>query len=238
MPIFTRIEISHKSGDAAAHPARPEKLGNEYITRQHHPVGVGIRAERPILELDEFLVRIMAVPGHERFHHVAVGHDHAGGQNDLGHVVEVAIGDVVFQAEGRPQRDAERDHHGESREDRPRHEVGRENGRVPAGQDRDREVERHDRVHRHDQRRRQAGHQADTSCDSDASAAPTRASPSPGCRRYTGPSDSWTGRAGSPGRGSSPTYQNKSETVAYVETANTSQISGLRHCGQRPIVLG
>jgi hypothetical protein len=35
-----------------------------------------------------------------------------------------------------------------------------------------------------------------------------------------------------------PTYQNTIETVAYVETANTSQMSGLRNCGQRPMVLG
>ena len=35
-----------------------------------------------------------------------------------------------------------------------------------------------------------------------------------------------------------PTYQNRSETVAYVETANTSQTSGLRHCGHMPIVFG
>jgi hypothetical protein len=33
-------------------------------------------------------------------------------------------------------------------------------------------------------------------------------------------------------------YQNSSDTVAYVLTANTSHISGLRHCGQRPIVFG
>ena len=32
--------------------------------------------------------------------------------------------------------------------------------------------------------------------------------------------------------------QNSSETVAYVETANTSQMSGLRNCGQRFIVFG
>src|SRR3954467_4989080 len=38
--------------------------------------------------------------------------------------------------------------------------------------------------------------------------------------------------------GTSPTYQNKAETVAYVETANTSQTSGLRNCGQIPIELG
>src|SRR4028119_646437 len=35
-----------------------------------------------------------------------------------------------------------------------------------------------------------------------------------------------------------PTYQKSAETVAYVETAKTSHISGLRNCGQSPIVLG
>jgi hypothetical protein len=38
--------------------------------------------------------------------------------------------------------------------------------------------------------------------------------------------------------GISPTNQNSSETVPYVETAKTSQINGLRNCGQIPIVLG
>ncbi len=36
----------------------------------------------------------------------------------------------------------------------------------------------------------------------------------------------------------SPTYQKRAETVAYVETANTSQMRGLRKLGQRPIVFG
>src|SRR3954468_9862104 len=38
--------------------------------------------------------------------------------------------------------------------------------------------------------------------------------------------------------GTSPTYQNSAETVAYVETAKTSQTSGLRNCGHVPIELG
>src|SRR5689334_14655273 len=38
--------------------------------------------------------------------------------------------------------------------------------------------------------------------------------------------------------GTSPTNQKSSDTVAYVETANTSQISGLLNCGQTPIVFG
>src|SRR5436189_4470713 len=35
-----------------------------------------------------------------------------------------------------------------------------------------------------------------------------------------------------------PTNQKSSDTVAYVETANTSQISGLLNCGQTFIVFG
>ena len=38
--------------------------------------------------------------------------------------------------------------------------------------------------------------------------------------------------------GTSPTYQNTAEIVAYVETANTSHTSGLRNCDQTPMLLG
>ena len=38
--------------------------------------------------------------------------------------------------------------------------------------------------------------------------------------------------------GSNPRYQNKSDTRKYVVTANTSQTSGLRNCGQIALVFG
>src|SRR2546423_13266246 len=38
--------------------------------------------------------------------------------------------------------------------------------------------------------------------------------------------------------GMSPVYQKRNDTVAYVDTANTSQISGLRNCGQSVMVFG
>src|SRR6187200_408552 len=38
--------------------------------------------------------------------------------------------------------------------------------------------------------------------------------------------------------GTSPTYQNSTETVKYVETANTSHISGERNCGQSAFDVG
>ena len=102
----------------------------------------------------------------------------------------------------------------------------------------DREVERHDRVHRDDQRRRQAGQEQVGRPV--AMPVPRRAPPAhrQERRRCTAPSDSWPGPASVARSGISPTYQNKSDTVAYVETAKTSQISGLRHCGQSAIVLG
>src|ERR1700761_8098598 len=41
-----------------------------------------------------------------------------------------------------------------------------------------------------------------------------------------------------PKSGTMPMYQNTTEMVAYVETANTSQASGERNCGQMFIVFG
>src|SRR5579884_237454 len=38
--------------------------------------------------------------------------------------------------------------------------------------------------------------------------------------------------------GMSPVNQNNNDTVKYVDTAKTSQISGLRNCGHTPIVSG
>src|SRR6266571_3175419 len=35
-----------------------------------------------------------------------------------------------------------------------------------------------------------------------------------------------------------PTNQNSNDTVRYVDTAKTSQMSGLRNCGHTPIVFG
>jgi hypothetical protein len=38
--------------------------------------------------------------------------------------------------------------------------------------------------------------------------------------------------------GISPVNQKSADTVPYVDTANTSQMSGLRNCGHMPIVFG
>ena len=84
--------------------------------------------------------------------------DHRPGhQDDLRHIVEVPEGNDVLEAKCLAADHHERDHHGEPGEDRARNEVGREDRRMPAGQHGDREVHRHDGMHREDERGRQCG---------------------------------------------------------------------------------
>ena len=82
----------------------------------------------------------------------------------------------------------QREHHGEAGEDGAGDEVGREDRRVPAGQLRDGEVDRHDRVHREHQRRRQAGEDQVRHLVVAASAGASRASRGRRSRRRSGAS--------------------------------------------------
>ena len=102
-------------------------------------------------------MRVGAVPGEEQFHGVAVADHQAGRQHDLGHVVDVAHRDQAFHPVEAADGDGEGEHHGEAGVDGAGDEVGREDGGVPAGNHRHREVEAHHRVHREHQWRRQAG---------------------------------------------------------------------------------
>ncbi|MCG3160744.1 MAG: hypothetical protein JMDDDDMK_01819 [Acidobacteria bacterium] len=67
--------------------------------------------------------------------------------------------DQVFEAVIRAQRNGDGQHHREARKDRARDEVRRKDGRMPAGQNRNREIEADHRVNRNHQRRRQSGQQ-------------------------------------------------------------------------------
>ena len=102
---------------------------------------------------------IAAVEGGKSLHHVAVADDQPGREQHLAHIVEVAHGDEIFQAKEFPYGDRKRKHHGKSRVNRARDEVGRKNGRVPSGNDGEGKVKTHDRVHGQDQGRREAGQQ-------------------------------------------------------------------------------
>src|SRR5437762_8083270 len=58
--------------DVAPAPLKPEKLRREYIAKEHaNPPVPPVGTKNPVPKREP-LVRISAVPGHEKFHHVGV----------------------------------------------------------------------------------------------------------------------------------------------------------------------
>ena len=140
--------------DARARLLEPEDLRADHVAADHGPVGPGVRSARAVHER-EALVRVSAVPRGEELRGIGEADHRPGHEHDLRHVVEVLEGDDVLEAKRRAADHHERHHHGEAGEDRARDEVGREDRRMPSGEDRDREIHRDDRMNREDQRRRE-----------------------------------------------------------------------------------
>ena len=163
-----------------------------------HPVHRRVGPGHAVQDHEAFVL-IAAVEGGERFHHVAVADDQPGGEQHLAHVVEVAHGDEIFEAKEFPHGNRKRQHHGKSRVNRARDEVGRKNRRVPSGNDGEGKVKTHDRVHGEDQRRREAGQQQ----GSRFVPLPMNRRAAPSHREQTinqfRRRDFWRGRAASPG---------------------------------------
>ena len=143
---------------ARPHALQPQHLGRGDVAEEERPVEGRVGTGQPVPD-HVLVVGVAAVPGHERFDHVAVGDDQPGGEKDLRHVLEVPRGDEVLELVDGAQRDGERQDHGEARVDGAGDEVGREDGRVPARELRHREVEAHHGVHRDDERCGEAGEQ-------------------------------------------------------------------------------
>ena len=122
------------------------------MLQDQDPVGPAHRPEHAVPHHEEFPVA-RRVPRHEDLHAVAVGHDQAGSQHHLRHIVQVAQRDQVLQVIELADRNRQRDHHGEARVDGAGNEVRREDRRMPARKCRHREVEADDRVYREHQRR-------------------------------------------------------------------------------------
>ena len=131
MPMLMRIDSDEQDRDARARLLEPEDLRDEHVAGDHRPVGPGVGAEGAVDER-ELLVRVAAVPGDEELHRVGVADHRPGHEHDLRHVVEVAEGDDVLEAERLAADHHQRQHHGEAGEDRAGDEVGREDRRVPA----------------------------------------------------------------------------------------------------------
>ena len=98
-----------------------------------------------------------AVPGHEGLHEIAVGNHHAGGEHHVGHVVQVTPGDEAFEFVEAPNGDDDIENHGKSGIDGSGHEVRREDGRMPSGDDGHGKVKANDAMNGEDQRRGETG---------------------------------------------------------------------------------
>ena len=143
--------------DVVPAPLEPEELRRKRVAEEHaDPPVPPVGTEDAVIER-EFFVLVAAIPGDEKFHRVGVADDRAGEQNDLRHLVDVLRRDDVLQLEDRARRNHQRQHHGESAEDRAGDEVGRENRRVPGRNNRGGEVEGNDAVHGEHERRGETG---------------------------------------------------------------------------------
>lgn len=133
----------------------PEELRGDHVAGDHDPIGPGILSEGPVHE-GELLEGVARVGRDEELGGVRVADHRARGQDDLTHVVDVVLVDDVMQAIDRAQRQHQGQHHREAGEDGAGDEVRREDGRVPARDVRDGEVERDDGVHGKHERGREA----------------------------------------------------------------------------------
>src|SRR5207245_4194198 len=118
--------------DVVAHLVRPQQLRRQDVANNQRVVERSIRTVQPLLDKED-VEFVSAIDGKEKLEEVAVGHDKAGGEHDLGHVIQMAHGDVVFEAIRFSQRNCDANYHSEARIDSAGHEIGRKDGGVPAG---------------------------------------------------------------------------------------------------------
>jgi len=132
----------------------PQQLRNDDVRRDDAPVRPRVRPCRPVVD-HEHLERTAAIPRCKRLDRVGVCEDQTGPEHHLRAVVQMAFRDQVVKSVDSAQRDRQDQNHGESGKNRAGDEIGRKDGRVPAGQNRNGEVEADDCVHRQHQGRRQ-----------------------------------------------------------------------------------
>src|SRR6266567_2912411 len=151
----------HKEDDknVSAAPPEPKELWREAIAEKHaEPPVPPVWSENAVPKCEP-LVRIAAVPRHEKFHGVRVAHERAGQQNDLCHFVDVRRRNDVIQFEDRTRGNQQCQHHGKTAEDCSGHKIRRKNGCVPRRQHRRSEIKRYNAVDRQNQRSRKSGQQ-------------------------------------------------------------------------------
>src|SRR5439155_19036316 len=132
--------------DVVADLVKPQQLGRQDVAQNQRVVERCIRALKTLL--DEKNVKLVStVKRKEKLEEVAVSNDEAGGQHDLGHVVQMAHGDVVLEAIRLAQGNRDGDDHGKAGIDGSRHEIGGKDRGVPAGNNGDGKVEADHRMY-------------------------------------------------------------------------------------------
>ena len=132
-------------------PAEPQHLWYQDITPEHGPIQRRVWTKHAVVEREDFIL-IAAIPRGKRFHQVAIANDHPCSQQDERHIAQVPQGNKFFQVIDGPDRNGNGQDHGKTREDGPSHKVRREDGGMPAGEQRHGKIEAHNAVYRHDER--------------------------------------------------------------------------------------
>src|SRR5690554_3534683 len=146
---------------------RPEELRRDHVAADHRPIGpierapvavmVGRSEAEAVMEEDPALVGVTRIPGDEELHRIGVSDHETRREHELIHELEVLHGGDVLEAEDGPHDEEEGQDERKAREDRTCNEVRGEDRRMPARDDRGREVERNDRVDRENERGRDGG---------------------------------------------------------------------------------
>src|SRR5690606_24741455 len=112
----------------------------KHVTEHHSPVGPCVRAGCTQYK-NSFFVLNTAVPGYKKLHHVGKANHRTGNQNNDVHFFHVVIGHDVFHAINFTGNQHKGKHHRKTGENGASHEIGREDGSVPAWNERHGKVE-------------------------------------------------------------------------------------------------
>ena len=88
IPTFTNSEMTNRQTTLVRTFLIQSELGRDHVAEDQRPVDVPVRPDMRFLIMNGSYW-LPLYQADEGLHHVAVGHDEAGGEHDLGHVLEV-----------------------------------------------------------------------------------------------------------------------------------------------------
>src|SRR5258708_12161291 len=109
------------------------------MTKNQRIVKRGARAVEAVLDQED-VEFVAAVKRQKELEKIAVSDNEPSGEHDLGHVVQVAHGDEIFEAINFAKRNRDGQNHGEAGIDGAGYEIRRKDRGMPARNDGDGEV--------------------------------------------------------------------------------------------------